>query len=63
MRKLGFRISKLRSNDQITPDSKTMALKSGFSEIDFGKNLGFMIEINTKSNMKYPNMILDMNQP
>ena len=39
MRKLGFRISKLRSNDQITPDSKTMALKSGFSEIDFDKNL------------------------
>ena len=36
--KLGFRISKLRSNDQIVPDSKTMALKSGFSEIDFDKN-------------------------
>ena len=40
--KLRLGISKLRSNDQIAPDSKTMALKSGFSEIDFGKNLGFM---------------------
>ena len=40
--KLGLGISKLRSNDQIAPDSKTMALKSGFFEIDFGKNFGFM---------------------
>ena len=39
---LGLGISKFRSNNQIAPDSKTMALKSGFSEIDFGKNFGFM---------------------
>ena len=25
---------------KMPPDSKTMALKSGFSEIDFGKKLG-----------------------
>ena len=63
MWKLGFMISKLRSNDQIIPDSKTMALKSGFSEIDFDENLGFMIEISIKSNMKHLNMILNMNKP
>ena len=39
--KLRLGISKLRSNNQIVPDNKTMALKSGFSEIDFDKNLGF----------------------
>ena len=61
--KLGFRISKFRSNDQIAPDSKTMALKSGFSEIDFDKNFGFMDQINIKLNMNYPNMIINMSKP